>query len=32
MGVDFVGLVDSAAGDVFMNIGGHSWPPVIPLQ
>ena len=32
MGVDFICLADSAAGNILMNIGGHFQPPVISLE
>ena len=32
VGVDLVRLADGAASDVFTNVGGHSWPPVVPLK
>ena len=32
MGVDFICLADSAAGNIFMNVGGHFQPPVILLE
>ena len=30
--VDFVCLADSTASNIFMNVGGHSWPPIISLE
>ena len=32
MDVDFVCLADSTASNVFTNIGGYSWPPIILLE
>ena len=32
MDVDFVCLTDGAASNIFLDVGGHSWPPIIPLD
>ena len=32
VGVHFVGLACSTAGDEFVDEGGHSWPPIILLE
>ena len=32
MGVNLIGLASSAAGDVFVDEGGHSRPPIIFLE
>ena len=32
MGVDFICLADNAAGNIFMNVGGHFQPPIISLE
>ena len=32
VGVHFVGLAGSTAGDEFSDEGGHAGPPIVPLQ
>ena len=32
MGVDFVHFANSTASNIFTNVGGHSWPPIILLE